>query len=82
MGEQGPDFSNTLRKDTSNIWAVLPILLSLINTQPAPPALGRNSACGHRKMKWLEVRTDGMRRRKSQVPACPTQTGAQCSLLL
>lgn len=70
MGEQGPDLSSTLKKDTSNIWTVLPILLSLINTHPAPRAPGQNSVCGFRKMKWLEDRTGGIRRRKSKVPAC------------
>lgn len=81
MGEQGPDFSSTLKKDTSHIWTVLPILLSLINTHPAPQALGHNSVCGPRKMKWLEDRTGGIRRRKSKVPACQTPL-AHWSLVL
>lgn len=70
MGEQNPDFSSTSKKDTSNVWAVLPILLSHINTPPAPQAPGHDSVCGSRKMKWLEHWTDGIGRRKPKAPAC------------
>lgn len=72
MGEPGPDFNSTWKKNTSNIWTVLPTLLSLINIHPAPQALGHHSVCGPRKMKWLEDRTGGIRRRKSKVPARQT----------
>lgn len=54
MGERGPDFSSTLKKDPSNAWTVLPILLSHVNTRPAPQTSGHDSVCGSRKMKWLE----------------------------
>lgn len=70
MGEQGPDFSGALKRDTSNNYSSSPPLSHMdththLHLRPPDVII---SVHGSRKMTWVEDGADGFQEKKSQSP--------------